>query len=147
MPRRNWTLQKYKTPGQADLFGKTNRQKGYIATLLYDIEIREQEIKRVEHWLFCERCFFEVVITVERYPNRGPWYIDAQYEDMIPEEYPDAPKREDYEIGWYGNDNLPGTREFIRARLLWVTELLLKEVEALQKELKEAKEASAWEVV
>lgn len=144
MPRRNWTLQKYKTLGQADLFGKTNSQKDYEATLLHEIELREQEIKRIEHWMVCERCFIDIVITVERYPCRGPWYIDAQYEEMIPEEYPDAPKRQDYEIGWYGNDNRPGTHKFIKARLLWVRELLLAEIETYRLDYQNLSSSVGW---
>ena len=87
------------------------------------------EMREYYHYKNCKECLIELQLSVERYlGTRGPWCINYQMEEFI-EEYPDCPKAEDYEIGWYGHSS-KDTIRFIKDRLSWAIKFTDKRFEA-----------------
>lgn len=76
--------------------------------------------------------------------ERGPWYLNLMNNiDEVPEEFDGCPKVDNYELGYYGNDNAPGTHKFILDRLKWAQKRFLKELEAAEANPQEL-ESSRW---
>lgn len=102
--------------------------------VIYELD---DELGVNEHIKTCERCQCELCLSVERYlGTRGPWWINLASGDYLPEYYPDCPKVEDYKIGYYGNDNQPGTHKFIEDRRVWATKFTEKRFKAACKLVK-----------
>lgn len=133
--RRNWHKDKYRPASQVCLavsktFGQINEEN----TLREDIENLELELKQIDHLRNCERCMVEAVLGIERYMgSRLPWYLNL----INGVDLDGCPQPEDYEIGWYGNDNLPGTTLFIKDRLKWAKQHMEQELQDRQRDLSE----------
>jgi len=124
------------------LSGKTLWQKEQEQTLKKQIADLKQEIERIEHIFECRDCMLMIVMAIERYGGRNlPWYLNLTQGFEFSD---DCPKPEDYEIGYYGKDNLPGTRKFILDRLSWALKTIRKTLQDSEKELKELSNKKAW---
>ena len=110
-------------------------QKSMLEQIEGEILALYAEMREYYHYLNCEECLIELQLSVERYlGTRGPWCINYQIEECIPEFYPDCPKAEDYEIGYYsysGEDtSSEDTIRFIKDRLTWAIKFTDKRFEA-----------------
>ena len=111
--------------------------KKSLQELDFAIEELGAELGFNEHLKNCETCRMELCLSVERYMgSRGPWWINLQNGDYLPEQFLDCPKLEDYEIGYYGKDNQPGTHKFIKDRMTWATKITKKQFKAACKLVK-----------
>ena len=129
--------------GQFNLLGKTFGQLRGESDAEIELKTLFAEKALYQHLLECDvddSNFLCVVIGIERYMGRNlPWYLSPQYdgygfdEEDVPE-LETFPRVDDYEIGWYGKDNQPGTHQFIKDRATWATKL----VDIRIKELKES---------
>lgn len=99
-------------------------QIGYEILALYN------QLLEYHHDINCEECLFGLQLSVERYlGTRGPWFLNYQMEEWLPDNFPDCPKVEDYEIGWYGHSSKDTVR-FIKDRLAWGIKYTDKRFEA-----------------
>jgi len=110
-------------------------QKSMLEQIEGEILDLYAEMREYYHYINCEECLIELQLSVERYlGTRGPWCINYQIEECIPEFYPDCPKAEDYEIGYYsysGEDtSSEDTIRFIKDRLTWAIKFTDKRFEA-----------------
>ena len=131
------------TPNQANLLGKTLGQLQTEHILKDDIENLTFEIKRIEHLRQCERCMIEAVLGIERYMGRRlPWYLNLVND--VADGSNNCPRVQDYEIGYYGNDMLPGTTKFIKARLIWAEKVIADELNDREENLNKLSNLRRW---
>lgn len=131
--------------GQANLLGKTFSQLDEEKRLKGHIEVLTNDLAWIEHFQTCKKhCFIELVIGIERYlGSRLPWYLNLQ-NGLDEGFYEGCPQPENFEIGWYGNDNAPGTTKFIKARLKWAKKFVQDELENTKGELESLMEQRGW---
>lgn len=130
------------TDDQATLFGKTFAQTKEEEQMKQYVKGLKSQLEAIKHFQKCERCMFEFILSLERYMGRGlPWYL---INSMNKEKFPECPRIEDYEIGWYGNDMTDGSKQYIKDRLVWAQKLLSEELEDREKHLEDLLEHKQW---
>ena len=138
---------------QCTLGGLTIEDKQLIANMQGEIEEIKSELEFIETAQKDEYLMINLVINVERYlGSRGPWYLNLEndvgdssfdYDDEETKEWKDCPKVDDYEIGYFGKDNAPGTYNFILDRLKWAQKKFLNDLKEAEENLKSL-ENSRW---
>jgi hypothetical protein len=104
-----------------------------LAELPEVIWVLDADLGDCAHIQTCERCLFELQLSVERYlGTRGPWWINIEdgVDEYYSEEYPDWPKVEDYDIGSYWTGSTDDTLRFIKDRAAWAAKRLEKSFKA-----------------
>lgn len=110
------------------MFGKTISQIEEESALKDTIKSLKEELCEADYILKGGDCLIRVVMNIERYGGRSlPWYLDLTNDFSYDTE--GCPKPQDYEIGYYGKDQQPGTRKFIEARVLWAKKEIIKQLQ------------------
>lgn len=111
-------------------------QKFMLQQLEFEIMELDAEITEYHYYKKNNSSLIELQLSVECYlGTRGPWCINLQDEDYLTEFYPDCPKAEDYEIGWYAHSS-KDTIRFIKDRLAWAIKFTEKRFKAACKLVK-----------
>ena len=105
-------------------------KKFMLQQLEFEIWALDAEITEYQHYIKDKTCLLEMQLSVERYlGTRGPFFLNLEDEDYLPDFYPDCPKAEDYKIGCYRNSS-PDTIKFIKDRLAWAIKFTDKRFKA-----------------
>lgn len=140
-------LKQIRARSQATLFGQTFGQMLRVKELRNEVEQLERELDWISFVRSNEMAMIEVVICIERYlGSRLPWFLNVQnlmcHIDCGGDPLGFDPRN--YEIGYYGNDNTPGTRKFINDQLQWAEVFIQNELRQKQVELKIVSAKKEW---